>query len=199
MSQPSAWTECPRTGVRLELWTAEPGLQVFDAPRDGDRVARARRAVVRAVRRALPRGAASSGQRAPSGLAEHHPDAGGTLLPAAGGGDRAIAPRSQGLTSRRSMHKACTVHAQSMRHGLQSGVSVNGGRHAARTARCRAVTPRLLPHCRKSLNSSPWPGQFGGECGGANGHTAHHRFFCFRHMRLTRATDRSGNGRAERT
>lgn len=32
MSQPAAWAECPRTGVRLELWTAEPGLQLFDAP-----------------------------------------------------------------------------------------------------------------------------------------------------------------------
>jgi aldose 1-epimerase len=29
--QPSARVECPRTGVRLELWTEEPGLQVFDA------------------------------------------------------------------------------------------------------------------------------------------------------------------------
>jgi aldose 1-epimerase len=32
LAQPAAWTECPRTGVRLELWTAEPGLQLFDAP-----------------------------------------------------------------------------------------------------------------------------------------------------------------------
>ena len=28
---PAARVECPRTGVVLELWTAEPGLQVFDA------------------------------------------------------------------------------------------------------------------------------------------------------------------------
>jgi aldose 1-epimerase len=32
VAQPAAWAECPRTGVRLELWTAEPGLQLFDAP-----------------------------------------------------------------------------------------------------------------------------------------------------------------------
>jgi aldose 1-epimerase len=30
---PSASVECPRTGARLELWTEEPGLQVFDAAR----------------------------------------------------------------------------------------------------------------------------------------------------------------------
>jgi aldose 1-epimerase len=29
--QASARVECPRSGVRLELWTEEPGLQVFDA------------------------------------------------------------------------------------------------------------------------------------------------------------------------
>ena len=28
---PAAQVECPRTGAVLELWTAEPGLQVFDA------------------------------------------------------------------------------------------------------------------------------------------------------------------------
>lgn len=31
-ARPAACAECPRTGVRLELWTAEPGLQLFDAP-----------------------------------------------------------------------------------------------------------------------------------------------------------------------
>lgn len=30
-AKPSARVECPRTGVRLALWTEEPGLQVFDA------------------------------------------------------------------------------------------------------------------------------------------------------------------------
>lgn len=29
---PSAWAECPRSGLRLRLWTDEPGLQVFNAP-----------------------------------------------------------------------------------------------------------------------------------------------------------------------
>jgi aldose 1-epimerase len=32
VSKPAARVECPRTGVGLELWTAEPGLQLFDAP-----------------------------------------------------------------------------------------------------------------------------------------------------------------------
>lgn len=31
LGQPAARAECPRTGVRLELWTAEPGLQLFNA------------------------------------------------------------------------------------------------------------------------------------------------------------------------
>jgi len=31
-ARPAARAECPRTGVGLELWTAEPGLQLFDAP-----------------------------------------------------------------------------------------------------------------------------------------------------------------------
>ena len=31
-AMPAARVECPRTGVGLELWTAEPGLQLFDAP-----------------------------------------------------------------------------------------------------------------------------------------------------------------------
>lgn len=30
--RPAARAFCPRTGMLLELWTAEPGLQVFDAP-----------------------------------------------------------------------------------------------------------------------------------------------------------------------
>jgi aldose 1-epimerase len=29
----AAWASCPRTGLRLQLWTDEPALQVFDAPR----------------------------------------------------------------------------------------------------------------------------------------------------------------------
>jgi aldose 1-epimerase len=32
VSKPAARVECPRTGVGLVLWTAEPGLQLFDAP-----------------------------------------------------------------------------------------------------------------------------------------------------------------------
>jgi aldose 1-epimerase len=32
-SKPSATAHCPRTGVTLELWTDEPGVQVFDAAR----------------------------------------------------------------------------------------------------------------------------------------------------------------------
>ena len=28
---PAAWASCPRTGLQLELWTDEPGMQVFDA------------------------------------------------------------------------------------------------------------------------------------------------------------------------
>jgi aldose 1-epimerase len=30
--QPAARVRCPRTGMRLEMWTDEPGVQVFDAP-----------------------------------------------------------------------------------------------------------------------------------------------------------------------
>jgi aldose 1-epimerase len=30
--KPAARVRCPRTGMRLELWTDEPGLQLFDAP-----------------------------------------------------------------------------------------------------------------------------------------------------------------------
>jgi aldose 1-epimerase len=30
--KPAARARCPRTGMRLELWTDEPGLQLFDAP-----------------------------------------------------------------------------------------------------------------------------------------------------------------------
>lgn len=32
-AEPAAWTSCPRTRMRLRLWTSEPGLQVFDAPK----------------------------------------------------------------------------------------------------------------------------------------------------------------------
>lgn len=28
---PAAWTSCPRTGLKLQLWTEEPGLQIFNA------------------------------------------------------------------------------------------------------------------------------------------------------------------------
>jgi aldose 1-epimerase len=31
--KPSATAHCPRTDVTLELWTDEPGVQVFDAAR----------------------------------------------------------------------------------------------------------------------------------------------------------------------
>ncbi len=30
--RPAARVRCPRTGMRLQLWTEEPGLQLFDAP-----------------------------------------------------------------------------------------------------------------------------------------------------------------------
>ena len=30
--KPAARVRCPRSGMRLELWTDEPGLQLFDAP-----------------------------------------------------------------------------------------------------------------------------------------------------------------------
>lgn len=29
--QPAAWARCPRTGLRLRVWTGEPGLQIFNA------------------------------------------------------------------------------------------------------------------------------------------------------------------------
>jgi aldose 1-epimerase len=31
-SEPAAWAECPRSHMRLSLWTDQPGLQVFNAP-----------------------------------------------------------------------------------------------------------------------------------------------------------------------
>jgi aldose 1-epimerase len=30
-AEPAAWATCPRSGLRLRLWTDQPGLQVFDA------------------------------------------------------------------------------------------------------------------------------------------------------------------------
>lgn len=30
-SEPAAWAECPRTGMRLRLWTDQPGVQIFNA------------------------------------------------------------------------------------------------------------------------------------------------------------------------
>ena len=93
--------ECPRTGRQLELWTDEPGLQVFDA---AEMTIEGRATTARATGpcRPLPRGAALPGQHAPPGLAEHHPHAGEPVFPAAGGGDRAwigagILPRHRSL------------------------------------------------------------------------------------------------------
>ena len=30
-AEPAAWASCPRTGMRLRLWTDQPGLQIFNA------------------------------------------------------------------------------------------------------------------------------------------------------------------------
>ncbi len=31
MGEAAAWTSCPRTGLKLKVWTEEPGLQIFNA------------------------------------------------------------------------------------------------------------------------------------------------------------------------
>ena len=95
----------------------EPGLQLFDAPEmvigtPGTTGRRTGPLPGCASRRSI------SGQHAPSGLAEHRPDAGGAVLPAARGGDREIASRSQGLTLRCSMHTLCTRHARGVCQAL---------------------------------------------------------------------------------
>ncbi len=30
--EPAAWASCPRTGLRIRVWTGEPGIQIFNAP-----------------------------------------------------------------------------------------------------------------------------------------------------------------------
>ena len=87
--RPSARARCPRSGRQLELWTDEPGLQLFDASamtievpgHDGRRV--------RALCGLLPRGAALPGYPAQPRLAGDRRHPGDALFPAACGGDRA--------------------------------------------------------------------------------------------------------------
>ena len=65
--KPAARAECPRTGATLELWTAEPGLQLFNASGDDDRDRRPRR-----QRYGPYAGLCLEAQHFPDSL--HHPD-----------------------------------------------------------------------------------------------------------------------------
>ena len=74
--RPAARARCPRTGRQLELWTDEPGLQLFDASSMTIDGPGPRRPELRPLRRFLPRGAALPRQPSQPGLAEHRRDPG---------------------------------------------------------------------------------------------------------------------------